>query len=143
MEIKFNSAQSCRLTIERQKDGSLRLQEYDERGQRTYTEDSDGNWTRWEYDERGNPTYREDSAVDWQKWKYNERGQCTYREDSAGGWVKWEYNERGQEIYSEDSDGYVCYMTPNESDLTLAELQALLDERDCMDYQSPDMEQEM
>jgi hypothetical protein len=56
----------------------------DEKGNRTYYEDSNGFWLRCEYDENGNLTYFEDSNGDWYQREYDESCNETYYEDSYG-----------------------------------------------------------
>ena len=56
----------------------------DEKGNRTYYEDSNGFWTRREYDEDGNETYYETSGGYWSRSEYDKNGKETYYEDSDG-----------------------------------------------------------
>ncbi len=49
-------------------------------------------WVRFEYDERGNKTYYENSDGEWAKWEYDANGIETYYENSHG----VIYDKRGQ-----------------------------------------------
>jgi hypothetical protein len=56
----------------------------DEKGNRTYFENSDGTWYRNEYDENGKETYYETSKGYWERFEYDENGKETYCENSDG-----------------------------------------------------------
>ena len=76
-----------------------------EKGNRTYYEDSNGYWYRCEYDKNGNLTYFEDSSGYWYRREYDKNGKQTYSETSGGYWYRREYDEKGNETYYEDSYG--------------------------------------
>ena len=76
-----------------------------EKGIRTYYEDSNGFWLRCEYDENGNDAYYETSNGYWWRYEYDEKGKVTYYEDSNGYWYRCEYDKNGNETYYEDSGG--------------------------------------
>ena len=77
-----------------------------EKGNRTYYEDSSGFWYRREYDDNGQLTYYENSNGFWCRSECNEQGEETYHEDSSGYWRRYEYDENGNVTYCESSYGY-------------------------------------
>ena len=56
----------------------------DEKGKRTYYEDSNGFWLRCEYDENGNITYFKTSRGFWYRREYDKDGNETYYENYYG-----------------------------------------------------------
>jgi hypothetical protein len=66
----------------------------------------DGSWERREYDEKGNRTYYEDSDDYWERREYDKEGNSTYFESSNGFWIRREYDENGKVTYFENSNGY-------------------------------------
>ena len=56
----------------------------DDKGNRTYYENSDGYGYRWEYDANGYETYYENSKDDWSKYERDSNGTETYYENSIG-----------------------------------------------------------
>ena len=97
---------------------------YDEKGNRSYYENSSGYWDKWEYDEKGNRIYSEDSNGYWYKSEYDKKGNVIYYEDSNGYWDKSEYNEKGNVIYFKNRSGIIVDKRVKE--LTIEEIEKLL-----------------
>lgn len=83
----------------------------DDKGNRTYYEDSTGYWIKQEYDVKDNETYYEDSEGFWSKCECDAEGNQTYYESGNGYWVepvywdKREYDAKGNRTYYENSYG--------------------------------------
>jgi len=78
----------------------------DEKGNRTYGEDSDGSWWSRAYNGNGKVTYFENSNGFWASYEYDENGNQAYYETSDGFWASYEYDENGNRTYHETSEGY-------------------------------------
>ena len=78
----------------------------DDKGNRTYCEESNGFWCRWKRDANGKQTYYEYSNGYWHKYEYDANGKQTYYEDSSGYWCKYEYDANGNRTYFKNSTGY-------------------------------------
>ena len=64
-------------------------------------------WYKYEYDEVGNKTYSETSSGEWYKYEYDTRGNIIYFENYRGYWSKEEYDKWGNLIYLETSKGII------------------------------------
>ena len=78
---------------------------YDERGNRSYYEDSKGYWSKSEYDKKDNEIYYENSRGYWEKNEYEEKDNVIYFENNIGEII----DERVKELTIEEIEKLLGY----------------------------------